>query len=224
MDSIADWVGSPSGGALDFNTGSAEHVLISGFTLDTSGPFTIAWRSKVDAYTDPYPGEFSFDTDQATDFGVFHCTAVASYKPLSFGSQANFVQLHADTDWSAAIIGTWQSYAVTYNGLGRTTNANYTFYRNGLLETTVAAGAFAAGPGHTHIGYGANASVELDGQVDYLQVWAKKLSVNAIQQLSAEPYEAFRPARRWWPVSGAPPAGLDIPIAMHHYKQLMGAN
>lgn len=57
-------------------------------------------------------------------------------------------------------------------------------------------------------------------------IYSRKLSDQEQMLLSAIPAAPLvpRPVMVSAFVPGAPPPGLDIPIAMHHYKQLMGAN
>jgi len=60
-----------------------------------------------------------------------------------------------------------------------------------------------------HIGEAPTGDFPFAGQIASAVIHARALATNEIQQLYADPWAVFRPARRRWPVSGgAPPAGV----------------
>ncbi len=66
----------------------------------------------------------------------------------------------------------------------------------------------------------------MDGSIGSTYIHDRALKQDEIQQLYADPLAPFRLKNRYITIAGdaAPAGGLDIPVAMHHYKQLMGAN
>jgi hypothetical protein len=115
----------------------------------------------------------------------------------------------------AVTYGVWKSIVYTYDG------TNGRLYIDGKLADTEA--YVPAAGGNLVIGDYGGGSYGWDGFIGNVSIWDRALALNEAQQLYVDPNALFqlRPRR----VFKAPvAAGLSIPIAMHHYKQLQGAN
>ncbi len=185
------WIGPLSArgsfGALKFASAAAMEVSFSSFVLAETSPWTVWWRSTLTSYGDSFPGEWSLKTGQATGFIVFHNTADSSYRPLSFGSDSNFVTQKASTDWSSSIVGVPQTYALTFDGASISTAGSYALYRNGNAETIGATGGgFASVPNVSHLGYASANSTEFDGNLPEFRILTRCLSAREVAAYHAE--------------------------------------
>jgi hypothetical protein len=198
------------GAAIDFNTTDVEKIVFADFVLDTSRPWTIAWKCYMDDWTPSYPGLWQFNTDQGIGFCHFMQTG-ASYGPLSFGSSdATFDQYRvSDNSWSTSFPGNWTSFAITYAGGGRSTIGQYGFYRNGIGEAITTGNTFDAHTAETHFGYAQrdNNTTGWDGAFEYCNVWNRVLTDQELLGLHRDPMLPFylRRARLPEPAAAAPP-------------------
>lgn len=127
------------------------------------------------------------------------------------------------TDNAGALTAdTWYTLAVVADDV----NDEFRFYRDAVLSTTQANtfSGFNNVVTNARIGtWNHSTGREFGGTIDYLCVWNRKLSVDELREMHERPYQFITP-RRFIPLGQtAAAAGLSIPVAMHHYKQMMVA-
>lgn len=102
------------------------------------------------------------------------------------------------------------------------------FYVNGQYVDTWNDGA-VSGAGIMHVGrLASSGSNNWQGWIGDIAIFDRELSARDHEtryedSLAGYPLALNRP-QRVFPAVAAAPGGLSIPIAMHHYKQMMGAN
>ncbi len=135
-----------------------------------NSPFTISAWAYLDAYTDIYPFIVQFKTDLSQPYTVWFSNQT-SYKGIAIGERDTFARLKTDTD-PDSLLDRWIHVAVTYNGSGAGTAANFKAYIDSVEQTLTSAGAWGSG---THVsaigdmvgnGYG-----EWNGLIDDVRIY-----------------------------------------------------
>lgn len=187
------WQGSPVwfddpliGPALSFD--GASTYVSSGCVLNTAAPFTISFWAFLISYSQQFPAPLQFQTDQTSAFETVW-SAQAGYNGVNFGSDANFLQALGSTPGSS-LVGNWLHQAITYNGAGRSTLANYALYLNGVAETLSAGGAYAATTNATRFGFASLGTTYFNGYLSDIRVYIRAFSADEIAAL-------YQPRTRW---------------------------
>ena len=100
--------------------------------LNTSNPFTLICSVKLTNYAAIYPILFSLKTNN-TIFSV-GLSNQTPYLGVAIGSSANWSRLKTN-DPATLFTSQYNHIAVTYNGNGSSTNANFEIYVNGVKKT-----------------------------------------------------------------------------------------
>ncbi len=117
------------------------------------------------------------------------------------------------------VVGEWHTYGVLFDG------RNLRAFKDGLEFFAVThTGVLTATDDLMRVTIGRNGGDTTDvnswqGNISYCMLWNRAFSCHEMREHMADPYAMFRPSRRVWRMPG-----ISIPIAMHHYKQLMGVN
>jgi hypothetical protein len=116
-------------------------------------------------------------------------------------------------------LDTWYHLAVS------STNSTVRMYIDGALVASDLAGTASAPTANVWIGSVLGSSNFFDGELDDIQVWNREISAREIKSICDDPLLDWR--KNTLPlivaatsVGGAPPTGLGIPIAAHHYKMM----
>lgn len=139
-------VGQIDGGAL-FNS-TTDYISFTGTPLTTGQPFSLSWWEKVTANTNAFPSRFCMPMSGSSDRFFVLASTNATYSPYSFGPSPSISGLViVRPTGSPAIstnIGTWRKILITGTDPSSRTAANYKFYQDGVLYSTVAAGGVSA--------------------------------------------------------------------------------
>ena len=207
MDPATAWVMTEKGWALDFD-GSNDYVEFPSGLLGVAGSISL-WvklggnqAAKGTLLQETASGYVDWDFDTA------NTSCEVSIYDTGF---TDFV-VDLGTTWKHMVL-TWSTTNTSLYIDGARTNSDDTFTGlNGNADT------ICLGQDRNHY------DASLLGRIANLCIYSCALSPNEIQQLYVDPHAIVRPMQRI-PVgtTGGAPAGLSIPIAMHHYRQLQGA-
>jgi len=186
----------------EFGANSGDH-LSNGFILDAASDWTVAFWYRLDDYSpDAYPAPFKFQTTNngGEPIRAMFTTAVAGLEPFAFGSRgsSNMPEMQSDGAWQDSDLGQTHHIAISFNGGARGTVGNYTFYRDGILESHSAANAFGSQTNSTVIGSSEGANNPFDGQIFDMRVYDHCLTAGDIRRVVdvGTRWEIYRPIPR----------------------------
>ena len=123
----------------------------------------------------------------------------ASYLGFSMGSNTSWATIKPGDD-PATLTNAWHHIAVTYNGQGATTNANFTVFIDGQVHAISTAGAYgSSGVQGTTIGEAADGGNSFKGQIDDVRLYNYALTAPQIRTVYNE-----GSAVRFGPLTGPP--------------------
>ena len=204
MDPATAWVATEMAWACELAAAGNQYLSAP---VETTYPFTLVLSAETSIYPD----------DRAL-FGLFD-PGVNAWRLFTRGVNSFRLQ-------------TWDDGGVANAEFACTTVGYVQFALVGASSTDVrlyinTAEVVSYAPGRTptvnqlRIGYNIQDQA-LECSVLQYALYNRALSVSEIQELYARPYALSRLRQRVYPAAGAA-SGLSIPIAMHHYMQMMGA-
>jgi hypothetical protein len=214
MDPATDWVGSPYGGALDFD-GIDDHILVpSSPSLASLSTVTIAVVVFDRSPGSPY--------HRYAELGGFKSIGGFTLNANDKTEKIRFELWDSSTYWGLngprIDTYTWTAWAATYDSVSAC------IYKNGVLAasgTPTLTMANATTP--LYLGHGTAQSEEkLHGQCAVVCLWNRALSSSAIAEWSSDPLGLLRPAWQspaWWYSPGTPPAS-SIAAIHDYYRRL----
>jgi hypothetical protein len=167
------------GGALNFN-GTTDVVSIApvSFSSANGNPFTVAYWVKIANFTaNPWPAPVTLKDSNSLYAWTSGISNQGGYTGLYFGGQdlSGFARRKSNTS-AATFVGAWNHVAITYNGNGMATPANFLCYLNGGLVSTTAASTFSASTNITALGFSGTLSCRLTGLLDDVRIYNTALS------------------------------------------------
>ena len=196
MDPAADWVGSQSGWALDFD-GSDDIVELGVsrvYLPSTTQPLTVLVTAR--------PSAIGLEAYSERVFTVRRTHPSQSALLLGFddSSKAFYFNGTSRTEIASGIsVGTWYTLGVTYSGSSSTT------WFQGMQATSPDGASFAAAGGDVYRArIGAGPEVQwYHGAVSACGVWHRVLSAAEVAAWTADPFALLRPAEpRFWSLGG----------------------
>lgn len=221
MDPATDWVGSPYGGALQFD-GTNQYVEAAAtgpLALTVNDPRTVVLWAKKTADVNNLDGLMLWHGVAGNDGQLLVVYFDQDTRNGILVGQ-RFSNSYASQPATSVSISEWHQYAFT---IGTSTDRP-SIYVDGVLNSTIGVALGSWDTGVVQWGRGIGSANHGPFQLVNVLIYNRVLSTNEIRQLYAAPHDMARLRRHVQPAVSAPPAGLDIPIAMHHYKQLQGAN
>jgi len=205
------WVIGPHGWVLQFAYSSSQYV-VAPFRHITY-PLTISVRAKLTSLSSD---RALITVRNATNNDCFSLFMVSSnqvrFQVRSSGSYDNF-----DGVSNEVSVDEWHQIDMVCRSV-----SDIAWYCD-LAE--VASGATTYTPANLNaveIGARTRSSVYLDGQILSVAIYECALSSAERAEQYADRYALSRLRQRVYPAAGAA-SGLSIPMAMHHYMQMMGA-
>lgn len=220
MDPATDWVWDSYLGRWTTKYDGVDACVNCGSAANITGAITLAaWiqaaaneEGYVIARGNPWP-----------DVGRYNLYYSGSSETIQWwdgsGSGMNSSAVFTDITWVHALVTMTAAGALAW-------------YRNGVAAGTANATPLVSNTDTTWLGKrhsGTTVGHFFAGQIGDPCIWNRVLSLSEIAQEADRARSVMKgglilpPRRRIFPAAAAPPAGLSIPIAMHHYKQLMGA-
>lgn len=102
-------------------------------------------------------------------FAIFFSNS-GSYRDLTFGSVSTFVRRKVSI---SSFLGNYVHLVITYNGLGSTTQSNFTVYINSVATATSASGALANSNDSSRL---SEAGLPFIGKQDEVAFWQQELT------------------------------------------------
>jgi hypothetical protein len=214
MDPATDWVGGPSGWALDFD-GSDDHIHCGNIT-NTSQLTLVAVLNEY------------------TNGDTFH--HIASQRNNANRNWNWFIRRIRESEYqsrkltivgggSVELVGTTPLQDATHYLVAATIcGTEGSLYVNGLLDATGAVNAIAHYPLPTLISCryssGTTVNTPLNGSLAFVGMSSRAWSSNEIAAWSADPLALLRPRRRWWSLA---PSGSAIAAISQYYRRLRSA-
>jgi hypothetical protein len=171
-------VGGKIGGAASFNGSTNIVTTAVTFSSAVGNPFTVAYWVWVNSFaSQPWPSPLTLKDSNGTVSWTSGISNRSGYTGIYFGGTdgSGFVKRKSDTN-PATFIGAWNHVAITYNGNGMATAANFLCYLNGNLVSTTVASSFAVTTNITALGYSGTLSCRLAGRMDDVRIYNTALS------------------------------------------------
>lgn len=210
------WIGSAVGGGVSYldNVANITTLAARDRGFNDTNECTVVVRSRVASGNQDGICEFS-NGSLNTGFLMFNNSSAARWRCLAGGrsSGTSVIFFSTSIPYEAVLVGTYSTTAGQFlyadGELGASDNTFTGDFNNTIDGTGRLGGLIGLWP--------------LSGNVQYVLVYNRAWGASDVARISADPLAPFRIpsiARR----HVVSPVGLSIPIAMHHYKQLMGAN
>ncbi len=232
MEPATDWMAGEKGWTLDYD-GVDESVITSNATgvldFERTDPFSISsWHRTVDAaITLPLSLWAKFEEGGGNPGYYMQLRGPDAGDPYQVSLRGITSGHFATTNFPRSSDTEWHHLLMTYDG--SSVAAGLKLYEDAIdLAPTVLDDTLASSMSNSvPFQIGKRESVSFpgpyEGQIGPVYVWNRELTANHALRLFVDTLAPFVLARR--PLVGGPAAsGLIIPIAMHHYPQLQGAN
>ena len=216
MDPATDWVATEKGWALDFLKASSNYVEV--LASYPAAPLTIAIITNPEA-SGSYPGWPATRCAIGVGNSAYSTAALHLYPDRSGTIQlSSKYKAWAWDDTGVSAVSGFALYVFTVDA------SDLYLYLNAEQIWTAGRTSTPAATNLVRLGSRAVTSpgYYFTGQTVLAAHWGRCLLPNEILSLYADPYAMLRP-RRVTLAGAAAAGGLSIPIAMHHYKQMMGA-
>ena len=183
MDAATDWVVSDGRYVLDFDGANDVVSMDSTRTYITDAqPFTIMAWANVRSLTNVYSKIILLPSDDASgnayEFGISSDSA-GGYLGLLAGTASSYARIRSGTAANTMTTAGMVLYGITYNGRGRGTASNYTFYFNTQAISPLSAGNFSTVSRRLQLSLDANNN-RFDGQIAEVIVWHRQFTQNDV--------------------------------------------
>jgi len=189
------WEANQGQYAMSFD-GVDDTVIQSGTTTYASSglKFSVsAWAYLTSFSGVPYPKLLMLKSDDTNAWELGFSDQV-NYLGVLIGTAGTWARCKSDTT-AATITYGWRNVAVSYNGAGSGTLANFQVYLDGVLLTMTSASSFSATTNVTSIALNANNNRWL-GFIDDVRIYNRALSPDEIRTLATRRGIAYEMAPR----------------------------
>jgi hypothetical protein len=162
--------------------GIDDSILISGTTVyaQKNAAFSASAWVNLTEFNVNYPTILRLRSDDTEPWFIIFSNQ-AGLLGLSVGNAGSFVPIKTNTP-AATLTGRWHHVAVSYNGLGPGTMANFSLYLDGVLQTNVAGSPYASQSQGSSIGYDHSGN-EWKGTIDDVRIYNYALTSSQVRMI-----------------------------------------